>query len=88
MTPTAEEVAAQLQVPKSWVYRQARSGHLPSVPCGRYVRFDPDDLADWIARRKSGPRAPDPVTLRAVNNEAAPAVQEHPGARPTEVNSP
>ena len=34
---TAEEVAAQLRVPRSWVY-----GHLdqlPTVRLGRYVRF-------------------------------------------------
>lgn len=47
------DVAATLGVPVSWVYRQAREGDLPSVPCGRYVRFDPGDLAAWIERQKT-----------------------------------
>jgi excisionase family DNA binding protein len=50
---TADQVAEQLQVPKTWVYRAARGGSLPSVPCGRYVRFHPDDLAKWIEAQRA-----------------------------------
>jgi excisionase family DNA binding protein len=50
---TAEDVAERLQVPRSWVYREAREGRLPSVPCGRYRRFDERDLAAWIDRQKT-----------------------------------
>ena len=46
---TAVEVAALLAVPTSWVYRAAREGEIPSVTLGRYVRFAPGDIADWIA---------------------------------------
>ena len=42
---TADEIAARLRVPKSWVYRAAREGTLPSVRCGRYRRFDDRDVA-------------------------------------------
>lgn len=49
---TAEEVAARLRVPKSWVYRAAREGDLPSVRCGRYRRFDEGDVERWISRQK------------------------------------
>ena len=45
---TADEVAARLKVPKSWVYRAAREGSLPSVRCGRYRRFDDRDVDRWI----------------------------------------
>jgi excisionase family DNA binding protein len=45
---TAEEVAERLRVPKTWVYRAAREGHLPSVRCGRYRRFDDRDVDRWI----------------------------------------
>lgn len=55
---TAEQVAEQLQVPKTWVYRAARDGLLPSVPLGRYVRFDPDDLTAWIAAQRTSRLAP------------------------------
>lgn len=49
---TAEEVAQRWQVPKSWVYRAARQRRIPSVPCGRYRRFDPHDLERWVAQQK------------------------------------
>lgn len=49
---TADEVAARLQVPKSWVYRAAREGELPSVRCGRYRRFDDQDVDRWIDRSR------------------------------------
>jgi excisionase family DNA binding protein len=52
---TAEEVAARLRVPKSWVYRAAREGDLPSVRCGRYRRFDEGDVENWISRQKGTP---------------------------------
>ena len=37
---TADEVAALLSVPTTWVYRAARQGELPKLTLGRYVRFD------------------------------------------------
>lgn len=49
---TAEEVAVRLRVPKSWVYRAAREGELPSVRCGRYRRFDIEDVDRWIEDQK------------------------------------
>lgn len=41
---TAEEAAAILTVPKSWVYRAAREGELPVVRLGRYRRFRRSDI--------------------------------------------
>jgi excisionase family DNA binding protein len=55
---TAGEVAARLKVPRSWVYRAAREGDLPSVRCGRYRRFDEGDVEHWIARQKGLPASP------------------------------
>jgi excisionase family DNA binding protein len=49
---TAEQVAEVLRVPRSWVYRAAREGSLPSVRCGRYRRFDADDVERWIEEQK------------------------------------
>jgi excisionase family DNA binding protein len=45
---TAEEVAAKLAVPESWVYRAARAGELPSVQLGRYRRFRWPDVERWM----------------------------------------
>jgi excisionase family DNA binding protein len=49
---TAEEVAELLSVPRTWVYRAARDGALPSVRCGRYRRFDVSDVDRWISEQK------------------------------------
>ena len=49
---TAEEVAELLSVPRTWVYRAAREGALPSVRCGRYRRFDESDVDRWINEQK------------------------------------
>ena len=37
---TAEELAAKLKVPVSWVYEQSRQENIPTHRFGRYVRFD------------------------------------------------
>lgn len=50
---TAEEVAALLQVPTSWVYAQARARRFPHVRAGRYVRFDRRDVEAWIERQRT-----------------------------------
>lgn len=57
----AAEVAALLSVPKSWVLESARSGALPCVRLGRYVRFDEGDVRAWLAECKQPGR---PVNLR------------------------
>ena len=53
----AGEVAARLGVPKSWVLESARSGAIPCVRLGRYVRFDVADVDAWIASCKQPGRA-------------------------------
>ena len=46
---TADEIAVMLCVGKSWVYSEARAGRMPSVRLGRYVRFRPDRVRQWLA---------------------------------------
>ena len=41
---TAEQLAERWQVPMSHVYRLARSGAVPAVRLGRYVRFRVDQV--------------------------------------------
>ena len=57
----AAEVAELLSVPKTWVLESARSGALPCVRLGRYVRFDRGDVEAWVASCKQPGR---PVSLR------------------------
>jgi excisionase family DNA binding protein len=48
----AAAIADRLGVPKSWVLESARSGSMPCVRLGRYVRFDLDDVERWIEECK------------------------------------
>jgi excisionase family DNA binding protein len=48
----AREVAELLAVPKSWVLESARSGAMPCVRLGRYVRFDQADVETWLTECK------------------------------------
>jgi excisionase family DNA binding protein len=45
---TAEDVAAMLSVPKTWVYAQSRAGALPTVRVGRYCRYRREAIHHWI----------------------------------------
>src|SRR5437763_487708 len=54
---TADEVAARLGVPKSWVWARARADETPCVRLGRYRRFREDPVDAWEhATRLESPR--------------------------------
>lgn len=48
---TVDDVAALLQVPRTWVYAQSRSGAIPTVRLGRYYRYEPGAVRAWIQER-------------------------------------
>jgi excisionase family DNA binding protein len=56
-TPLIDAKAASrlLGVPHTWLLAQARAGRIPHHRLGHYVRFNPDDLASWLADTRSGP---------------------------------
>jgi excisionase family DNA binding protein len=56
-------VAELLLVPQSWVREQVRSGAIPHVRLGRYVRFDVDDVQAWVDACKQPGRT---VSFRSV----------------------
>ena len=64
----ATAVADRLGVPKSWVLESARSGSIPHVRLGRYVRFDVVDVDAWLEKCKQPGR---PIAFR----------EQHPGRR-------
>jgi excisionase family DNA binding protein len=59
----AREIAERLGVPESWVRESARSGAIPCVRLGRYVRFDLADVEEWLGGCKQPGR---PISLRKV----------------------
>jgi len=50
----AAEVADVLNVPTRWVREHTRSGLLPCVRLGRYVRYRREAVDSWIAEQESG----------------------------------
>ena len=49
---TAVQVAELLAVPKTRVWSMSRRGEIPTVRLGpREVRYRPEDIDAWIARR-------------------------------------
>ena len=46
------QVAELLGISEKKVYHLAAAGVLPSFRVGKAVRFDPQDLADWLRRKK------------------------------------
>ncbi len=51
---TVPQVAELLGVHPSCVYEVARSGKLPTVRVGKYVRIAPSALREWLAQHKKG----------------------------------
>ena len=57
---TLEDIAGQLQLKKDTIWRWSRKGIIPSIHLGdtkgprtrRTLRFDPDEIADWIEKKK------------------------------------
>ena len=50
----AKEIAEMLGVPESWVREHTRSGEIPHVQLGRYVRYVWDDVIEWVQSLKTG----------------------------------
>lgn len=53
----AKAAGLLLGVPYTWLLAQARQGRIPHR-LGHYVRFDPDDLKNWLSQTRIDPRAP------------------------------
>jgi Helix-turn-helix domain len=50
---TPVDLATKWQVRPSWVYKAVESSELPCIRLGKYLRFHPDDIARWLAARRS-----------------------------------
>jgi excisionase family DNA binding protein len=47
-----QQVAELLGISKKKVYQMAATGKLPSFRIGKAVRFDAQDLAEWLRKKK------------------------------------
>lgn len=68
---TADDVAKRLGMGVDWVYSETRAGRIPYVPLGRYVRYRPDSIEQWLRARERA-TLPDNVNRRGTV-AAAPA---------------
>ena len=52
---TPHELAAILKVPVSWIYQRTRLGQeaIPHLRVGRYVRFDPQQVIEFLKERQA-----------------------------------
>jgi predicted DNA-binding transcriptional regulator AlpA len=44
-------LAEMLSVPVSWIYGKSREtspGSIPRIKCGKYLRFDPEEVMEWL----------------------------------------
>jgi len=48
---TPEQLAKRLKVPVSWVYKHSNNG-LPTLRCGRYLRFSWQEVCEWLRQAK------------------------------------
>lgn len=46
------QVAELLKVSERHIYELVADGSLPSFRIGKVIRFDPQDVADWLRRKK------------------------------------
>jgi excisionase family DNA binding protein len=51
---TVVEVADLLQVSERHVYQLVQSGSIPHLSIGKAIRFDPDQLGDWLKSQSEG----------------------------------
>ncbi len=54
----AGTAAQLLGVPPSWLLTQARARNVPHHKLGHYVRFDIDELIDWLDETRVDPGPP------------------------------
>lgn len=54
---TIEDLSALFKIPKATLYDWTHLGFIPHYKIGRHVRFDPQEVRDWLkARKVSGRR--------------------------------
>ncbi len=49
---STSELAHRLNVPKSWIYVQVRENAFPKIKVGKYLRFNWDDVWEWIQAKQ------------------------------------
>ncbi len=59
------EVAEMFAVTQQHIYKMAANGQLPSFLVGGAIRFDPDDVSQWLRKK-----APHPAAMTRLESKA------------------
>jgi excisionase family DNA binding protein len=51
---TVDDVAAMLGMGRDWVYAEVRADRIPHIRLGRYVRFLPEAIEEWLRTLERG----------------------------------
>jgi excisionase family DNA binding protein len=46
-------MAKKLDVPKSWLYSRTRTGEIPHLKVGKYVKFDVSEVMEWLKAQQA-----------------------------------
>jgi excisionase family DNA binding protein len=60
----AEDVAARIGMTKDWIYAETRAGRIPHITLGRYYRYRPESIDEWIRRMERGLGSAEPASRR------------------------
>ncbi|NQS89487.1 helix-turn-helix domain-containing protein [Patescibacteria group bacterium] len=47
-----KEMARKLDVPVSWLYSRTRTKDIPHYKLGKYVKFNEQEVLEWIEKRQ------------------------------------
>ena len=47
---TLKQMAEELQVKPSWIYRRTAEGNIPVIRVGKYLRFEPEKVLAWLGQ--------------------------------------
>jgi len=49
---SVNELAEKLNVSATWVYARTKNNELPFLRCGRYCRFDFDEVLEYLKKKQ------------------------------------
>jgi hypothetical protein len=52
---TPEQLSMRLHVPLSWIYKKSAAAGLPTLRCGRYLRFSWPEVVNWMRNSSGNP---------------------------------
>jgi excisionase family DNA binding protein len=51
---TVNEVCVKLGVRKRYIYKLTQEGRIPYIKVGKYLRFRPSDIEEWLSANSAG----------------------------------